>query len=438
MANERLAEALKSAVPEELRSLCRVLSEHKKRSWIVGGSVRDVLSSLEKSHPVSHRGDWDLATDARPEEVMTFFKSVIPTGIQHGTVTVVLNGRHFEVTTLRGEIGHSDGRRPDEVYFVEDLHEDLLRRDFTVNAMAYNLMEDSFHDPFGGEEDHKKRLLRAVGDPAARFSEDGLRVLRCARFTATLGFEIEPETRKAIQPSLATFKKVAQERVRDEWQKALQSPTPSRFLHVIYEEQMLSITLPDHFIGTSAAEFAEVSARVDEAPRDFIARLSVFALLGMKETLPAEARRKVGEEIAKTFRLSRSESARLVSLVQFLRPTPALLKTQDGSSVRHYLARIGRTYAVDVANLLPLARPFDASLLPTQSLADASMRELTSGAPLALSELSVSGKDLIDAGILTPGRAVGQVLNRLLEVVLTEPEKNERTSLLTLARALAE
>lgn len=439
-----LSLALNEAVPNELRFLCHTLSEHKKRSWIVGGSVRDLLSALEqqddeKSEPVPHHhGDWDLATDALPEEMMLYFRSVIPTGIEHGTVTVVLNGRHFEVTTLRGEVGHSDGRHPDRVYFVTDLHEDLLRRDFTVNAMAFNLADNSFHDPFHGADDHKNRILRAVGNPAERFFEDGLRVLRCARFCATLGFDIEEETRKAIFPSLHSFKQVARERVRDEWQKALESEKPSRFLEVIRTEKILPLTLPDLYVSASDSEYECAILRVNEAPRDFIPRLALFVLLGTRTGLPAEARRKVGEEVSRIFRLSRSQSARIVCLLEFARPRSDLVDRPDGASIRHYLSRIGRTHCIDVLNLLPLSCPLDAPQGPSRLLSDRAIKELTSGAPLSLSELKIGGKDLIDAGIVTPGRAVGVILGRLLETVLTSPEKNEPTVLLDLARTLAD
>src|SRR5262249_21364017 len=152
----------------------------------------------------------------------------IPTGIEHGTITVREGGVSYEVTTLRGEGAYTDGRRPDSVEFVDDVEQDLARRDFTVNAIAYDPIDDVLVDPFGGRADMAKKLIRAVGDPIERFTEDGLRVLRAARFVATLEMELDPATHDAIGETLDTFRKVSPERVRDEWLKTMKAKKPSR------------------------------------------------------------------------------------------------------------------------------------------------------------------------------------------------------------------
>ena len=193
--------------PPALLEVVRTLEERGHRSWIVGGCLRDLLLGRPAS-------DWDLATSARPEAVMSAFKRTIPTGIKHGTVTVVVRGTSFEVTTLRGEGAYSDGRRPDSVAFVDDIEADLARRDFTVNAIAFDPVTSELADPFSGLADIESRTLRAVGDPLARFSEDGLRILRGARFTATLGFTLDPATEAAFAPTLPVYAKVSKERVR--------------------------------------------------------------------------------------------------------------------------------------------------------------------------------------------------------------------------------
>src|SRR5271156_5070200 len=167
MAMDRAAMA---SVPPDVIDLCERLRSKGKRAWIVGGCVRDLLLGRVAA-------DWDVATDARPKELLAVFPRAIPTGIDHGTVTVVSSGRHYEVTTLRGEGGYSDGRRPDWVEFVDDITADLARRDFTVNAMAIDPIDAKLIDPFDGRGDLARRLLRAVGEPQARFAEDGLRVL---------------------------------------------------------------------------------------------------------------------------------------------------------------------------------------------------------------------------------------------------------------------
>ena len=178
-------------VPEDVLGICRRLREKGKRGWIVGGCVRDLL----RGRPAK---DWDVATDALPDEVVGMFRKVIPTGIQHGTVTVLIRGTHYEVTTLRGEGAYTDGRRPDSVEFVDDITADLARRDFTFNAIAIDPVDGHMIDPFGGEKDLNDHIIRAVGDANDRFAEDGLRVLRAARFAATLGCAIAPETESAM------------------------------------------------------------------------------------------------------------------------------------------------------------------------------------------------------------------------------------------------
>ena len=199
--------SLVSRIDRDAIGICARLRDAGKRGWIVGGCVRDLLRGKEVS-------DWDVATDARPTEVMKLFPRVIPTGIDHGTVSVLIRGVAYEVTTLRGETSYSDGRRPDAVVFVDDIAADLARRDFTFNAIAIDPLVPSLIDPWEGQKDLAARVLRAVGEPMERFSEDGLRVLRAARFAATLECAIEPRTLAAIEPTLDTYRKVSAERVR--------------------------------------------------------------------------------------------------------------------------------------------------------------------------------------------------------------------------------
>ncbi|MGH7272070.1 MAG: CCA tRNA nucleotidyltransferase, partial [Polyangiaceae bacterium] len=178
---------LTSDVPRDVVDLCERLRTKGKRAWIVGGCVRDLLLGRTAN-------DWDIATDARPDELLKVFPRAIPTGIEHGTVTVVKAGHHYEVTTLRGEGTYSDGRRPDWVEFVDDITADLARRDFTVNAIALDPLDGKVIDPFDGRGDLARGVLRAVGDPRARFAEDGLRVLRAARFVASLELTLDADT----------------------------------------------------------------------------------------------------------------------------------------------------------------------------------------------------------------------------------------------------
>jgi tRNA nucleotidyltransferase (CCA-adding enzyme) len=186
-----------AGVPRDVLDLAGRLRARGKRAWIVGGCVRDLLTGRSVN-------DWDVATDARPDELLAMFPRAIPTGIEHGTVTIVRDGHHYEVTTLRGEGAYTDGRRPDWVEFVDDITADLARRDFTVNAIAIDPLDGKVIDPFDGQGDLARKLLRAVGDPRQRFAEDGLRVLRAARFVATLELTLDVETEAAIRPTLDT------------------------------------------------------------------------------------------------------------------------------------------------------------------------------------------------------------------------------------------
>src|SRR5579859_4480870 len=228
-------------VPAEVLGLCAQLRSHGKRAWIVGGCVRDLLLGRAVS-------DWDVATDARPPELLRIFPRAIPTGIAHGTVTVVLDGHPYEVTTLRGEGTYSDGRHPDWVEFVDDITADLARRDFTINAMALD-EEGRLIDPFDGRGDLSRGVLRAVGDPRARFAEDGLRPLRAARFVATLDLALDPATEQAIAPTVETYRNVASERVRDEWIKTMKARKPSGAFEVMRRTGLLAVTCPELLEG---------------------------------------------------------------------------------------------------------------------------------------------------------------------------------------------
>ncbi|HTX74093.1 MAG TPA: polynucleotide adenylyltransferase, partial [Rectinemataceae bacterium] len=223
--------------PQELIDFARALESAGKSCYLVGGAVRDQLLGRPTS-------DFDLATDARPEEVMRVFRRVVPTGIRHGTVTVHYKGLELEVTTFRTEAGYADGRHPDKVEFASSIEADLSRRDFTINAIAYDLLTRRLVDPHEGREDLGRRLIRAVGDPLERFGEDGLRPLRALRFAAQLGFRVEAATLAAIRPSIGRFRMVSPERVRDELSKMLLSPRPSIGLRLLEETGLLGEISP--------------------------------------------------------------------------------------------------------------------------------------------------------------------------------------------------
>ncbi len=205
-------------IPKAIEDCCNTLRSAGYAAHPVGGCVRDRLMGREP-------GDWDVTTQAKPEQVLSLFSHTIPTGIKHGTVTVIIDNVSIEVTTFRRESGYGDSRHPDSVSFDTDLMGDLARRDFTINAMAFD-KNGKVIDPYGGQEDIKNRLIRAVGDPQKRFSEDALRILRGVRFAAQLGFEPESGTAAAMKENAALVDKVAPERIKTEMEKILCSSKP--------------------------------------------------------------------------------------------------------------------------------------------------------------------------------------------------------------------
>lgn len=220
--------------------ICKILQHHGFQAYIVGGCVRDlILGQIPK--------DWDITTNAKPEEVMSIFPITYPTGIDHGTITVSMGQgteNHFEVTTFRVEGKYLDGRRPEEVSFVNSVEEDLSRRDLTINAIAYNPITNELKDPFNGQLDLQNKTIKAVGDPNLRFQEDGLRIMRAARFAARFGYTIEENTLQGMKNNLETLKKVSKERIKDELCKTIMSANPGLGLHILSVTGALQIASP--------------------------------------------------------------------------------------------------------------------------------------------------------------------------------------------------
>lgn len=451
--------ALRAAVPEAVHTIARALRDAGFRSWAVGGCVRDeLLTELFPERGAPKKNDWDLATDARPEQVQKLFRRVIPTGVQHGTVTVLLRGERYEVTTLRGETTYSDGRRPDDVFFVSDLTEDLERRDFTVNAIAYDVLADELHDPFDGVDDLRRRLLRAVGDPPRRFAEDGLRVLRGARLAATLDMSLEDATRAAIAPSLDSYRQVSAERIRDEWFKAFKARQPSRAFEIMRDEGLLEITAPELL---RLREIVEAGLDVDALTLSFRAMdlLSADPALrfaGLCHALGADhaqdpspsaedpqggvgaAAASRARALAARLRLSNADRDRVVTIVRHHR-LPSCVEGGD-AEVRRWLRevtpqRVEDVLAVQGARLR--AAHHEAALETWSAFRERVRALLATAPPLSARDLAVTGRDLIEDVGLPPGPVLGRTLEALVEVVLDDPSANTRESLLGHARRLS-
>jgi len=439
-------------VPADVLGIVARLRDAGWRAWLVGGAVRDVLRGEAAA-------DWDVATDAPPQQLLVVFPGAVPTGLQHGTVTVVVGERHYEVTTLRGETTYSDGRRPDAVHFVGDITADLARRDFTVNAIAVEPATGALIDPFGGRADLAAKVLRAVGDPTQRFAEDGLRALRAARFCASLEFAIDPATQAAIGGALPTFRKVSAERVRDEWVKAMSARQPSRAFEVMRATGMLAITCPELLEGVGMAQnkwhafdvWRHGMACMDACVGDPVLRLAALLHdVGKPRTRAFSDKTKdwtfydhdrLGAEIADPIclrlKFSTDERARIVALV---RHHLFHYDQWSDAAVRRWIRRVGRErvedlYALGEADVRSKAERIDASaLVPLQQLRAHVERVLAAGAALAVKDLVVDGRDLMRELGMPPGPRLGAVLEHLLEHVLADPRQNERAALFAAAR----
>jgi tRNA nucleotidyltransferase (CCA-adding enzyme) len=442
------------AVPPDVLGLCNKLRAAGKRAWVVGGCVRDLLAGREVA-------DWDIATDARPDEMLRVFPRAIPTGIEHGTITVVVSGKHYEVTTLRGEGAYSDGRRPDSVHFVDDITADLARRDFTVNAIAIDPLDGHIIDPFDGQKDLAAKVLRAVGEPRERFGEDGLRVLRAARFVATLEATLDPETERAIEPTLDTFRKVSQERVRDEWVKAMKARRPSLAFDVMRRTGILGVTCPELLEGVGMEQnryhaydvWRHGMECMDACVGDPVLRIAALLHDVGKPRTRARSDKtndytfydheRVGAEIAdpicERLRFSNDARARIVDLVRHH------LFHYSGewtdATVRRWIRRVGKDrvpdlYVLNEADVRAKGKSWDDDLGALASLKAHVERVLTAGAALTVRDLKVNGRDLMKELGLEPGPIIGVLLDAMLEVVLTDPAENEREALVALARQM--
>ena len=418
-------------------------------AYVVGGCVRDSLLGLTPH-------DWDLCTSALPQQGMELFgeEKCIPTGLQHGTVTVKQGGRLYEITTFRTEGTYTDGRHPDEVHFVPDVREDLARRDFTINAMAYNAKE-GLVDPFGGQADLQSGILRAVGVPHQRFTEDALRILRLYRFAARFGFAIDPPTAQAAQELCAHLDCVSVERIEEELAKLLSAPAPAAYL----DEKILGVVLPE----LSPEALAAAKPVVDACPageRALPVRLAALLLsLGEDGTRRTLRRLRCSnaciEETAVLVREAvpgvpgafSSDTNRAI-------PSPALLPAATGShpsgrsseklparppvSLNIYTRKLLGQYGLKTVQRLAA---LGTALQPEHAADFAALSELAErldadGVCCRISQLAVNGRDLMAAGV-PAGPGIRKVLEALLDGVIREEYPNERQALLAAVQQLA-
>ena len=443
-------------VPADVVAVLRGLRAAKRQAFLAGGAVRDLLRvSLGSSSTPPQ--DFDVATDALPEEVARLFPRVIPTGIAHGTVTVLSGAHQVEVTTFRGEGPYHDGRRPSSVTFLGDIRGDLARRDFTVNAIAWDPLDAALVDPFGGLEDLRRRLLRAVGDPQARFTEDGLRPLRAVRFASTLRLALDRKTQQAIPASLDTFAKVAQERVRDELLKLLVRGAPaSRGLRLLLRTGLLARIAPELLESVRFPQnrwhawdvWRHTLRCVDFAPADPVLRLAALLHDVAKPRcagpgpLPGEhtfynherAGAALAEEMLARLKLPRREIERVSLLVR--EHNWHYLPEWTDATVRRTLARLGdevpALWALRRADLQARGRAVAEGLANQQAAEERFAAEAAHAFALRIKDLAIGGAEVMEALAARPSPLVGKVLARLLDRVLDAPELNTREALLRL------
>ena len=436
-------------LPEKVKFIIDTIMEAGYEAYAVGGCIRDSILLREPS-------DWDITTSASPYQVKELFRRTLDTGIKHGTVTVMLDKEGFEVTTYRIDGEYEDGRHPKEVTFTRNLTEDLKRRDFTINAMAYN-EKDGLVDIFGGLEDIRRRTVRCVGNPLERFSEDALRMMRAVRFSAQLGYRIEEETSNAIRVLASDLKKISAERIQTELVKLLTSPHPD-YLRMAYETGITKVVLPEfdlcmiteqknpHHCYT-VGEHTLVAMQAVRA--DKVLRLAMlFHDMGKPLCVTTDeegidhfhGHPSVSEEIAGNvlhrLKFDNDTIYMVKKLVkyhdQYIEPQP--------KNVRCAIRKMGE----DVFPLLLEVKEADVQAQSDflrekkeknlKDVRDVYRRILEEKQCVSLKTLAINGKDLIDQTGMKPGKELGEVLNELLDLVTEDPARNTREYLLKAAK----
>jgi len=430
--------------PDQVLWIWRTLEEAGFETWIVGGAIRDILLGRPAD-------DWDFATSAHPKQIMAAFRRTVPIGVDHGTVGVLApDGTLYEVTTFRRDV-ETFGRRA-VVEFAETIEEDLARRDFTLNALAWHPDRAELLDPWSGVTDLDEHVLRTVGDPTERFAEDLLRVLRGLRFAGQFGLTIEGETWRALLSSVPHLSQLSPERIQEEMMKVLsQARKPSAALGLYAEAGVFAVLYPELDIEPPLADFAQTLRACDTVPltRPWV-RLSLLVALASAtgdqeeigaEDVPGGTRRRAIEGLMERLRFSNDHTKRVAAVAANLSPAPL---SEEPAVLRRWLSRVGAEHFVDIARAwLARARGHEnrdgepperegASPNDVVCRIKALRTILHEGPPLTIADLALDGSDLKELG-LPPGPQFGEILRYLLEEVLDRPELNNRADLEGLA-----
>lgn len=446
-------------IPEEVKYILDTLNNNGFEAYAVGGCVRDVILGKEPE-------DWDITTSAKPHEVKNIFRRTVDTGIIHGTVTVLLDKDHYEVTTYRLDGIYEDNRHPKEVSFTSNLEEDLRRRDFTINAMAYN-PEKGVIDLFRGRDDISKGIIRCVGDASERLEEDALRILRAVRFSAQLGFQIEEDTRLAIKAKVKLLKNISAERIRVELTKLLVSDNPDR-IRTLYELGISQVILPEfdcmmktpqknihhaYNVGEHTIKAISIVAGSIAENRFSSQERCILRWTMLLHDIEKPSTITMGKDGQNHFRGHQDKGAitakRIMKDLKFdnetLEAVVHLVRWHDYRfvltpiGIRRATAKVGKEYMdllfeVNFADTSGKAPENNRDKFIQLEEAKRLYREtIAKNECVSLKELDISGKDLIAAGF-QPGRKMGLILQRLLDIVIEDPSINEKETLLNIAR----
>lgn len=398
---------MKINLPDDVVDIISKLTENGYEAYAVGGCVRDSILCRVP-------GDWDITTSAKPEEVKELFRRTIDTGIEHGTVTVMMGHNGYEVTTYRVDGEYEDGRHPKNVEFTGNLREDLRRRDFTINAMAYN-EADGMVDMFDGQGDIERGLIRCVGNPIERFTEDALRMLRAVRFSAQLGFDIETNTANAIRELAHTIAKISQERIHTEIGKTLLSPHPDYFIRA-YEYGITKIVFP---VFDKVVDKETVLKLLIKVPQELYYKYA---------SLFVESTEKEAEAMLKTLKLDNDTINKTVCLVKYHK----MGAISDEVGMRMLINKLG---ASKVGSILAFEKEYYYVVGDVRNVGNVEQMLvlydtiIKRGDCTDIKNLAITGSDLIERGV-TPGKEMGIMLKKCLQNVLEHPENNTKDILL--------
>ena len=431
-------------LPEKVGRIIGTLQEHGYEAYAVGGCIRDSILGREPE-------DWDITTSAMPEETKALFDKTFDTGIQHGTITVLLEKEGFEVTTYRIDGKYEDSRHPKEVTFTRNLREDLLRRDFTINAMAYN-ETDGLVDIFGGLEDLEAGMIRCVGNAKERFKEDALRILRGVRFAAQLGFDIEEDTRQGMKELAWTLQNISAERIQVELVKMITSKRPE-MLREAYELGMTRIVLPEFDqLMTTGQETPHHMYSVGEHTLHAMKNIradKILRLAMLLQDMGKPALKTVDEAGVAHFKKHALESERIAGNVlrrlkfdnDTIRKVTRLVRCHDlrmpatAKSVRRAMNQIGEElfpYYMEVRRADVLAQSMyqrEEKIENLDQIEELYHQIVEDGDCVSLKDLAVTGRDLIASG-MKPGKKIGEKLEELLKLVIEDPKLNTKEELL--------